>query len=164
MDCVLKCPILRCFLWLLKFKIWMFSHSMLLIVVSVVGVIPWNSHSPEEGSSLRWQISHTHSWALREFFMIRIVFRVNAPSFYNEYASTSWSSFALSYCIVDRKIIVSRQILVWFTGYLNSLVQGLFQCPLTVPVCVLQRCCCNKKRALMTFWWLFSAYIALVFL
>ena len=76
MDSVLNCPILRCFLWLLKFKIWMFSHSALLIAVGVVAVISWNSDSPEEGTSLKWQISHIHSWDLREFFMIRIAFGV----------------------------------------------------------------------------------------
>ena len=47
-----------------------------LIVVGDVAVISWNIRTPEKGSSLKWQLSHTHSWALREFFMIRIAFRV----------------------------------------------------------------------------------------
>ena len=76
MDCKFKCPMLRCFDWLLRFKIGMFSHSTLLIVVGDVTVISWNSRSPEKGSSLKWQLSHTYPLALREFFMIRIAFRV----------------------------------------------------------------------------------------
>ena len=49
---------------------------MLLIFVGDVTVISWNSRTPEKGSSLKWQLSHTHSRALREFFMIRIAFRM----------------------------------------------------------------------------------------
>ena len=76
MDCVFKCPMLRSFLRLLKFKIRMFSYTTLLIAAGDVTVISWNSRSPEKGSSLKWQLSDTYSWALQEYFMIRIHFRV----------------------------------------------------------------------------------------
>ena len=54
----------------------MFSYSTLLIIVGDVTVISGNSRSPEKGSSLKWQFSHTHSWALQVFFYDKDSFRV----------------------------------------------------------------------------------------
>ena len=65
---------LRCFLWLLKFEIWKFSQSTLLIFVGDVAVISWNSRSQEKWSSLKWQLSYTHSWERKFFEMTNFIY------------------------------------------------------------------------------------------